>query len=115
MNDLVQRLRDEVDAYQQQQDEIIVALGGRGILPSGIVAEIERLKQEVDDFAEGIADRTREIERLREAAKDYAAAAMEKQQENDRLRSALERIAGHDEEMHGHVVLIAREALEKKP
>jgi len=39
----IERLSDDVDAYQQHEDEIIVALGSRGILPSDIVKEIERL------------------------------------------------------------------------
>jgi len=34
------------DAYQQHMDEIIVALGSKGILPSGIVEAVERLVRE---------------------------------------------------------------------
>ena len=41
-----ERLTAEVDEYQQREDEIIVALGSSGILPSEIVKEIERLTAE---------------------------------------------------------------------
>lgn len=37
---------DEIDDYQQRQDEIIVALGSKGLSPSEIVPEIERLLAE---------------------------------------------------------------------
>lgn len=35
---------EDVDRYQQREDEVIVALGSRGILPSEIVAEVKRLR-----------------------------------------------------------------------
>jgi len=42
----ISALRGYVDELQQQQDEIIVALGSKGILPSEIVSEIKRLSAE---------------------------------------------------------------------
>ena len=40
-------LEVEADSYQQYEDEIIVALGSLGILPSEIVARIEKLEEVV--------------------------------------------------------------------
>ena len=51
MADEIERLQNEADEYQQLQDEIIVALGSRGILPSGIVGEIERLRAALERIA----------------------------------------------------------------
>ena len=45
----IERLNAEVDEYQQYQDEIIVALGSKGLLPSEIVKEIERLTALLND------------------------------------------------------------------
>ena len=45
-------LHDEIDEYQQREDEIIVALGSSGILPSEIVKEIERLTTTADKLAD---------------------------------------------------------------
>ena len=45
--DRCERLSAEVDEYQQREDEIIVALGSKGILPSEIVEAIGALSAEV--------------------------------------------------------------------
>ena len=37
--------QDDIEEYQERTDEIIVALGSSGILPSGIVEKIEELKE----------------------------------------------------------------------
>lgn len=79
--DEIERLRDQVDSHQQREDEIIVALGSKGILPSGIVAEIERLRAEKYVMVSG--------ESLR---KDNEAL----HEEIERLRTALERYGQHD-------------------
>lgn len=50
----IERLTAEVDEYQQYQDEIIVALGSKGLLPSEIVKEIERLTAEVSRYHEAL-------------------------------------------------------------
>jgi len=42
----IERLIAEVDEHQQQQDEIIVALGSQGILPSEIVEKVRSLYAE---------------------------------------------------------------------
>lgn len=42
----IEELSDEVDKYQQHEDEIIVALGSRGILSSEIVSKVEQLTAE---------------------------------------------------------------------
>lgn len=61
MSDLLTRLRrkasifvskdckeacEAIEAYQQHEDEIIVALGSKGLLPSEIVSEINRVSAE---------------------------------------------------------------------
>ena len=35
--------QDDIEEYQQRMDEIIVALGSSGILPSGVVEKVEEL------------------------------------------------------------------------
>ena len=42
----ISRLSADVDEYQQQQDEIIIALGSAGLLPSEIVDAVKRLSAE---------------------------------------------------------------------
>lgn len=42
----IKRLQDCCEAYQQHLDEIIVVLGSKGVLPSGITEAVERLVRE---------------------------------------------------------------------
>lgn len=44
----ISALRGEVEEYQQHEDEIIIALGSQGILPSEIVAEVKCLKAKLE-------------------------------------------------------------------
>jgi hypothetical protein len=44
----IERLEADVECYQQREDEIIVALGSLGLLPSEIVPTIKRLEAVVD-------------------------------------------------------------------
>lgn len=52
----ISALRGYVDELQQQHDEIIVALGSKGILPSEIVSEIKRLSAEVTKYKKWFDD-----------------------------------------------------------
>ena len=45
-NDDIETLTADINEYQQQQDEIIVALGSQGILPSEIVGKVRSLLAE---------------------------------------------------------------------
>ncbi len=45
-NNDIETLTADIDEYQQQQDEIIVALGSKGILPSEIVSKVRSLLAE---------------------------------------------------------------------
>ena len=45
--DRIETLLADIDEYQQQQDEIIVALGSKGILPSEIVSKVRTQSAEV--------------------------------------------------------------------
>ena len=76
----VKRLTAEVDEYQQQQDEIIVALGSSGILPSEIVKEIERL--------------TAEVSRLRELIYKYVDPCVVLPEEENEIMACVDAVSG---------------------
>ena len=58
-------LEAEVERLQQRQDEIIVALGSKGLLPSEIVPEIERLNRDINKRCEWAAEMISERDDLR--------------------------------------------------
>jgi len=53
----IDKLADDVDSYQQREDEIIVALGSKGVLPSEIVPNIECLIAELNNRWVSVEDR----------------------------------------------------------
>ena len=53
-DNIIEQLNRDIDRYQQQQDEIIVALGYSGISPVEIVAEVELLSDMVKADGEEI-------------------------------------------------------------
>ena len=64
-NDDIEALTADIDEYQQQQDEIIVALGSKGILPSEIVSKVRSLLAENRALREGLEDFFSQIEDCR--------------------------------------------------
>ena len=61
---LIRRLSSEVDEYQQQQDEIIVALGSAGTLRSEIVNAVKRQSSEVSNLKLANKEARKTIDRL---------------------------------------------------
>lgn len=63
----------DIEGYQQEQDEIIVALGSRGILRSEIVAEVGRATAEGSDRWVSVDDREPECDEMTQFLVHYKA------------------------------------------
>ena len=107
----IERLEAEIDAYQQRDDEIIVALGSKGILPSEIVAEIERLEGEnrmLKDILNQLRNRRGKVW-FRKAADE-----IERLEAKIRNVEILVDRAAHDRTYDGDLIDDIRDALDSK-
>ena len=57
-------LSAEIDELQQWRDEVIVALGSKGLLPSDVLTEIERIRNSESILGDAVLSRDAEVERL---------------------------------------------------